>query len=281
MANWQKLFKFNGDGKEDPVLHYRTCETIWSSNGMTDKMEWVVQFPANLRGVAIDWYSDANKTKLATWDELHKAFVTEFGLLRDDNEIVAEILSTKQRKNETVRAYSRHLKELLGKMDNKPGDRLKKRWFVDGLKLSLRRKMKIVPPTSYENAYNRAMDLESEGKTCKKKKDKSFGEEEDSEGSSSDEGSSKKVQALQKDMYRMMKEFKSMKGSTSKNEEVWYVECKEEGHTKGTFPKKAFCDICQVLGHSTKECPYNMKTRGNQVLFTQEQSSPSATAGTS
>lgn len=57
--------------------------------------------------------------------------------------------------------------------------------------------------------------------------------------------------------------------------------CKKEGHRKGSYPKKAFCDICQVLGHSTKECPYNMKTRGNQVLFTQEQSSPSGTVGTS
>lgn len=41
------------------------------------------------------------------------------------------------------------------------------------------------------------------------------------------------------------------------------------------FPKKLFCDICQILGHSTKECPYNLKTRSTQVLFTQgEQSTP-------
>lgn len=118
MANRQNLLKFNGDGKEDPLRHCRTCETIWSANGVTDKAEWVVQFPATLRGVAIDWYSDADKTKLATWDELLKAFETEFRFLKDDNEIVAEILSTKQGKNETVRTYSRRLKELLGKMDN-------------------------------------------------------------------------------------------------------------------------------------------------------------------
>lgn len=111
------------------------------------------------------------------------------------------------------------------------------------------------------------MDLESEGKMTRKKKDKSLGDEESSDGSSSDEGSNKKVQALQKDMHCMLKEFKSMKGSTSKDEEVWCTECKEEGHTKDTCPKKSY-EICQVMGHSTKECPYNMKTRGNQVLFT-------------
>lgn len=113
------------------------------------------------------------------------------------------------------------------------------------------KKMKIVPPTSYEDAYNRAMDLESEGKTSKKKKDKSSGDDGSSERSSDDE-SNKKVHALQKDMHRTMREFKAMKGSSNKNKgDLWCADCKEEGHTKGMYPKKAFCDICQVLGHST------------------------------
>lgn len=77
--------------------------------------------------------------------------------------------------------------------------------------------MKIVPPTSYDDAYNRAMDLESETKTSKKKKkDSSSDEDDSSEGSNSDGESGKKVQALQKDMLRMMKELKVMKGGPTK-----------------------------------------------------------------
>ena len=74
-------------------------------------------------------------------------------------------------------------------------------------------------------------------------------------------------------------EFKSMKGTTSHIEEgeIWCTDCKEKGDTRGACPKKAMCDICQVLGHSTKECPYNMKTRSQQVLFMQEQTSTSGT----
>ncbi|XP_057834881.2 uncharacterized protein LOC131045323 [Cryptomeria japonica] len=68
-----------------------------------------------------------------------------------------------------------------------------------------------------------------------------------------------------------------MKGSTSKNEDVWCTDCKEGGHTKGICPKRAFCEICQMLGHAVKECSYNMKTKGNQVYFAQEQ--PSLSAG--
>ncbi|XP_059073473.1 uncharacterized protein LOC131045104 [Cryptomeria japonica] len=132
-----------------------------------DVVEWVLQFPATLRGVAIDWYSDIDKQKVTTWANLQKEFQAEFRLLRDDNEIVAEIYSTKQGKKETVCAYGRRLKELLGKMDSQPADGLKKRWFVEGLRPSLRKKMKIVSPTSYSDAYNRVMDLESEHKTSK------------------------------------------------------------------------------------------------------------------
>ena len=97
-------------------------------------------------------------------------------------------------------------------MESQPADGLKKRWFVEGLRPALKKKMKIVPPASYSDAYTRAMDLESEQKTSKKKKHKSSdSEDSSSESSSSDEESDKKVKALQKDMLRMMKEFKNLK----------------------------------------------------------------------
>ena len=122
----EKLPKFHGDGTADPVRHCKTCVTIWTANGVTDEDEWVRQFPATLRGVAIDWYSDMDPQKLTTWGDVKKEFIAEFRLLRDDNEIVAEIYSTKQGKNETVRAYARRLKELVGKMESRPADGLKK-----------------------------------------------------------------------------------------------------------------------------------------------------------
>lgn len=103
------------------------------------------------------------------------------------------------------------MKELVNKMESKPADGLKKRWFIEGLRPELKRKMKIVPPSSYTEAYNQAMDLESEQKTKKKKKSRSSDlDESSSEDSSGDEKGSKKVRALQKDMIRMMKEFKNM-----------------------------------------------------------------------
>ena len=58
--------------------------------------------------------------KRNTWDNLLAAFEEEFRLLWDNDEIVTEIYCTRQGKNEYVRAYSRRLKELIGKLDNKP-----------------------------------------------------------------------------------------------------------------------------------------------------------------
>lgn len=197
--------------------------------------------------------------------------------MRDDNEIVAEIFNTKQRKNETV--YARRLKDLINKMESKSADGLQKRWFVDGLRSKLRRKMKIVPPSSYVDAYNRALDLESERKTKKKKTSSSNSDDDEParDDSSDDEGSSKKVRALQKDMVRMM-EFKNMKNEP-KGSELWCTECKTDGHTKGSCPKNQFCDICQIIGHSTKECPFNMKTRGSSQVFLIQEASPSGSSG--
>ena len=64
--------------------------------------KWVQQFPAILRGVAIDWFTNTDLQKLNNWDDIIKEFIAEFQLLHDDNEIVAEIFNTKQGKNETV-----------------------------------------------------------------------------------------------------------------------------------------------------------------------------------
>ena len=143
--------------------------------------------------------------------------------------------------------------------------------------------MKIVPPSSYTEAYNRAMNLESEQKTKKKKSSSSDSDDDASleEESSDDEKGSKKVRALQKDMIRMMNEFKNMQKETKGNE-LWCTECKTEGHTRGSCPKNQLCKICQIMGHSTKECPFNMKTRGHQqVLRTQEASASGGSGNTS
>ena len=115
-------------------------------------------------------FSDTNPTKLTTWENIKNEFITEFQLLRDNNEIVVEIYTTIQRKNETVCVYAKKLKELVNKMEGKLADGLKKRWFIEGLRPELKRKMKIVLPSSYTEAYNRAMDLESEQKTKKTKR---------------------------------------------------------------------------------------------------------------
>lgn len=157
------------------------------------------QFSATLWGIAIDWFTDTDPQKLNSWDNIKKEFLAEFKLLWDDNEIVVEIFFTKQGKNETVRVYVRKLKDLINKMESKLADGLQKRWFVEGLRLKLRRKMKIVPPSSYTEAYNRALDLESELKTKKKTKTSSSDLDDDEPvgGDSNDnKGNSKKVCAL-------------------------------------------------------------------------------------
>ena len=74
----------------------------------------------------MDWFTDIDPNKINSWQNLKKEFIAEFRLLRDDNEIVADIYSTKQGKNETVRGYARRLKELVGKMESAPVVGLKK-----------------------------------------------------------------------------------------------------------------------------------------------------------
>lgn len=102
---------------------------------------------------------------------------------------MAKIYNTKQEKNENVQAYNRRLKELLVKLETQPTNSLKKRWYIKGLLPSLLKKMKVVPPSSYIEAYNREMDIESEKKSSSQGKKKTNMKE-------SNEDELKTVQAL-------------------------------------------------------------------------------------
>lgn len=87
------------------------------------------------------------------------------------------------------------------------------------------------------------MNLENEHKTKKKKNNSSFNLDDDTpwgEERNDDEGSRKKVYALQKDMIQM--NFKNMHKETKGNE-LWCTKCKKEGHTKGSYLKDQFCEI--------------------------------------
>lgn len=75
-----------------------------------------------------------------------------------------------------------------------------------------------------------------------------------------------------------MKELKADKENGKEGKELWCTDCKTKGHTKGRFPLKAFYDIYQIMEHSIKECPYNLKARSTQVLYTKpNQVTPPAT----
>ena len=50
----------------------------------------------------MEWFSDMDKAKISTWDDLKKEFQAEFRLFQDDNEVVAEIYNSKQGKKDTV-----------------------------------------------------------------------------------------------------------------------------------------------------------------------------------
>ena len=69
-------------------------------------------------------------TKKNIWNNIRTTFEEEFRLLKDDDEIIMEIYNIRQGMSESVKAYSRRMKELIGKLDNKPADGLKKRWFI-------------------------------------------------------------------------------------------------------------------------------------------------------
>ena len=125
---------------------------------------------------------------------------------KDVDKIVTKIYNTRQGKIEFVRAYSRRMKELIGKMEDKPADGLKKRCFFERLTTSLHRKMEVIQPPSFVDVCTHAMDIESESKTSK-------GRRHGSKSKSSEESGyeSKTIQALRKDMMRMMKEVTTSK----------------------------------------------------------------------
>ncbi|XP_059070956.1 uncharacterized protein LOC131861746 [Cryptomeria japonica] len=146
-------------------------------------------------------------------------------------------------------------------MDNTPTDGLKKRWFIEGLQPSLRKKMKVVPPSTFMEAYNRAMDIESENKTSKGKKHTS---DEDSSDQESEE-ESRTIQALRKDMRRMMREMRTQKEESREGRDLWSAQVlyTQEQATPPTTPTKNTNSDASPGGYRTSRRGSNNNSNNN------------------
>jgi len=107
---------FSGKEDENPYLHIRdfeeTCDCL-RIEGISDKtLRWKL-FPFSLRGEARQWYNQKVSQQRGEWGVLRVNFSLDFYSLDRISDLRLEVLSFKQKDNETLGKSWKHFSNLL------------------------------------------------------------------------------------------------------------------------------------------------------------------------
>jgi len=115
IAMIQNLY-FSGKGDENPYLHIRdfeqTCDCL-RIEGISDKTLCWKLFPFSLWGEARQWYSQKVSQQRGEWGVLRANFCLDFYSLDRTGDLRLEVLSFKEKDNETLGKSWKHFSNLL------------------------------------------------------------------------------------------------------------------------------------------------------------------------
>lgn len=128
-----KYSKFEGGGEQDVDDWLDHFNAILEANDETDPDIRRRLFYGLLRGEALRWYNGLERGVRNDWDQLLRAFVTEFRSQGTDHAILDQIADLKMRPSDTLRSYSQKVQKLMTSLSTLPPDNLQVEWFIKGL----------------------------------------------------------------------------------------------------------------------------------------------------
>lgn len=154
---------FHGSADECPVIHLSRFAKVCRANNATSIDMMMRIFPVTLEGEAALWYDlNIEPYPPISWEELKSCFLDAFNKIELTDQLRSELMTIKQREEESVRLYFLRLQLILKKWPpgNSLSDGLLKTIFVDGLREEFKEWMILQKPSSLNEALRLAFGFE-------------------------------------------------------------------------------------------------------------------------
>ncbi|WKA06546.1 hypothetical protein VitviT2T_024441 [Vitis vinifera] len=102
-----------------PKIHLRLYSTVMRAHGIDDA-QLVALFPMSLSGVAQRWFASVEPSRLRTWEDVAREFLTQFAFSADIDVSRRELKATRQRSDESISSFVTRWRAKVAGMIDRP-----------------------------------------------------------------------------------------------------------------------------------------------------------------
>ncbi|RVW35588.1 hypothetical protein CK203_073790 [Vitis vinifera] len=102
-----------------PKIHLRLYSTVMRAHGIDDA-QLVALFPMSLSGAAQRWFASVEPSRLCTWEDVAREFLTQFAFSADIDVSRRELEATRQRPDESISSFVTRWRAKVAGMIDRP-----------------------------------------------------------------------------------------------------------------------------------------------------------------
>ncbi|RVX03964.1 hypothetical protein CK203_021755 [Vitis vinifera] len=102
-----------------PKIHLRLYSTVMRAHGIDDA-QLVALFPMSLSGAAQRWFASIEPSRLRTWEDVAREFLTQFAFSADIDVSRRELEATRQRPDESISSFVTRWRAKVAGMIDRP-----------------------------------------------------------------------------------------------------------------------------------------------------------------
>ncbi|RVW66026.1 hypothetical protein CK203_007420 [Vitis vinifera] len=102
-----------------PKIHLRLYSTVMRAHGIDDA-QLVALFPMSLSGAAQRWFASVEPSRLRTWEDVAREFLTQFAFSADIDVSRRELEATRQRSEESISSFVTRWRAKVAGMVDRP-----------------------------------------------------------------------------------------------------------------------------------------------------------------
>ncbi|KAL3687692.1 hypothetical protein R1sor_014001 [Riccia sorocarpa] len=222
--------QFKGRSGTDPDVFLNEFKQIVVANREGTEPDYLLLFPALLKGRASRWYNGTTAALQADWAALQAAFLAEFRDLDFNARVFHKLNNLRRKKKESLRNYTQRFRDMTS-LVNQTGVPQLIEWYVGGLDANMGLQCRVGPRTTIAEVIATAEAYEAAKRTEQSKErrepskgrtaDSGSSESEDSSGTDTD-SSEEKIRKSRKKKYQPRKKRSNSEDTSSEESEGSY-----------------------------------------------------------
>ncbi|RVW48269.1 hypothetical protein CK203_069538 [Vitis vinifera] len=142
-----------------PKIHLRLYSTVMRAHGIDDA-QLVALFPMSASGAAQRWFASVEPSRLRTWEDVAREFLTQFAFSADIDVSRRELEATRQRPEESISSFVTRWRAKVAGMVDRPKEQDQIDMVLRNLQSRFARRLVGIPFQDFRSLVHAAFSVE-------------------------------------------------------------------------------------------------------------------------